>query len=119
MDMLASKQAAVGSDVNFESRSCRTPAFLLPSLICLPPYFFSCPLLFFYLAMPSKKSRNTANMSIDDDKRSLDVHDAPIGINDKVDEKKGTAADRADMYRMGKTQEMTARTQYLYPFVLG
>ncbi|RYC80884.1 hypothetical protein BFJ63_vAg16219 [Fusarium oxysporum f. sp. narcissi] len=46
-------------------------------------------------------------MSIDDDKRPLDVHDAPIGINDNVEEKKGTAADRADMYRMGKTQEMT------------
>ena len=49
-------------------------------------------------------------MSIDDDKRSLDVHDAPIGINDNVDEKKATAADRADMYRMGKTQEITVRT---------
>jgi len=59
--------------------------------------------------MPSKKSRNTANMSTDDDKRSLSVHDAPIDTNDSVDEKKGTAADRADMYRMGKTQEMTVR----------
>ncbi|KAJ4017451.1 hypothetical protein NW761_015004 [Fusarium oxysporum] len=49
-------------------------------------------------------------MSIDDDKRPLDVHDAPIGINDNVEEKKGTAADRADMYRMGKTQETTVRT---------
>jgi hypothetical protein len=54
-------------------------------------------------------------MSIDDDKRSLDVHDTPIGINDNVDEKKGTAADRADMYRMGKTQEMTARTNTCTP----
>lgn len=55
---------------------------------------------------------NTAiNMSIDDDKRSLDVHDvAAIGVNDNVDEKRGNAADRADMYRMGKTQEMTVRT---------
>lgn len=49
-------------------------------------------------------------MSNDDDKRSLDVHDAPIGINDNVDEKKATVADRADMYRMGKTQEITVRT---------
>jgi hypothetical protein len=49
-------------------------------------------------------------MSIDDDKKPLDVHDAPISINDSVDEKKATAADRADMYRMGKTQEMTVRT---------
>ncbi|KAJ9414804.1 amino acid/polyamine transporter I [Fusarium oxysporum] len=62
--------------------------------------------------MPSKKSRNTANMSNDDDKRSLDVHDAPIGINDNVDEKKATAADRADMYRMGKTQEITRNFRF-------
>ncbi|KAG7416715.1 putative amino-acid permease [Fusarium oxysporum f. sp. raphani] len=55
-------------------------------------------------------------MSIDDDKRSLDVHDTPIGINDNVDEKKGTAADRADMYRMGKTQEMTRNFRFLSIF---
>ncbi|EXA29495.1 hypothetical protein FOVG_19027 [Fusarium oxysporum f. sp. pisi HDV247] len=55
-------------------------------------------------------------MSIDDDKRPLDVHDAPIGINDNVEEKKGTAADRADMYRMGKTQEMTRNFRFLSIF---
>jgi lipopolysaccharide export system protein LptA len=86
-----------------------TEPYLSPSLL----FFLS--FTFFYLAIPSKKSRNTANMSIDDDKRSLDVHDTPIGINDNVDEKKGTAADRADMYRMGKTQEMTARTNTCTP----
>lgn len=47
-------------------------------------------------------------MSIDD-KDSPGVHDAAIGHNDGVDEKKGNAADRADMYRMGKTQEMRVR----------
>ncbi|EGU73942.1 hypothetical protein FOXB_15552 [Fusarium oxysporum f. sp. conglutinans Fo5176] len=55
-------------------------------------------------------------MSIDDDKRSLDVHDAPISINDNVDEKKATAADRADMYRMGKTQEITRNFRFLSIF---
>ncbi|KAJ4079006.1 hypothetical protein NW769_015156 [Fusarium oxysporum] len=55
-------------------------------------------------------------MSIDDDKRPLDVHDAPIGINDNVEEKKGTAADRADMYRMGKTQETTRNFRFLSIF---
>jgi len=45
-------------------------------------------------------------MSIDD-KESPYVHDAAIGHNDDiVDEKRGNAADRADMYRMGKVQEM-------------
>jgi hypothetical protein len=45
-------------------------------------------------------------MSIDD-KEFPDVHDAAIGHNDDVvDEKRGNAADRADMYRMGKVQEM-------------
>ncbi|KAF6515541.1 hypothetical protein HZS61_004282 [Fusarium oxysporum f. sp. conglutinans] len=52
-------------------------------------------------------------MSINDDKRSLDDHDAPIGINDNVDEKKGTAADRADMYRMGKNSRNDGSYQYL------
>lgn len=52
-------------------------------------------------------------MSIDDDKGSPDVHDAAIGINDNIDEKRGNAADRADMYRMGKTQEMKVRTSNL------
>ncbi|RFN45104.1 hypothetical protein FIE12Z_10655 [Fusarium flagelliforme] len=55
-------------------------------------------------------------MSTDDDKRSLSVHDAPIDTNDSVDEKKGTAADRADMYRMGKTQEMTRNFRFLSIF---
>lgn len=51
-------------------------------------------------------------MSAEGDKRSVDVQDAAYGINEPsghVDEKKGNAADRADMYRMGKTQEMTVR----------
>ena len=51
-------------------------------------------------------------MSAEGDKRSVDVQDAAYGINESsehVDEKKGNAADRADMYRMGKTQEMTVR----------
>lgn len=46
-------------------------------------------------------------MSIDD-KENPEVVDAALGNNDDVD-KKGTAADRADMYRMGKTQEMRVR----------
>lgn len=51
-----------------------------------------------------------ANMSIDN-KGSPGVDDAAIGLNDDhVDEKKGNAADRADMYRMGKVQEMRVRT---------
>lgn len=51
-------------------------------------------------------------MSAEGDKRSVEVQDAAYGINESsehVDEKKGNAADRADMYRMGKTQEMTVR----------
>jgi hypothetical protein len=81
-----------------------TEPYLSPSLL------FFLPFTFLLSGSAIKKTRNTANMSIDDDKRPLDVHDAPIGINDSVDKKKGTAADRADMYRMGKTQEMTVRT---------
>jgi hypothetical protein len=54
-------------------------------------------------------------MSAEGDKRSVDVQDAAYGINESsehVDEKKGNAADRADMYRMGKTQEMTVRRKH-------
>lgn len=52
-------------------------------------------------------------MSID--KESPDIHDAAIGNeSDHVDEIKGNAADRADMYRMGKTQEMRVRASF-YP----
>lgn len=54
-------------------------------------------------------------MSIDD-KESPGVHDAAIVNNDGVDEKKGNAADRADMYRMGKTQEMRVRPSNTLPF---
>jgi hypothetical protein len=46
-------------------------------------------------------------MSIDD-KENPEVVDAPLGNSDDID-KKGSAADRADMYRMGKTQEMRVR----------
>lgn len=46
-------------------------------------------------------------MSIDD-KENPEVVGTALGNNDDVD-KKGTAADRADMYRMGKTQEMRVR----------
>lgn len=51
-------------------------------------------------------------MSTDDDKGRLDAHNAAAEINENehVDEKRGNAADRADMYRMGKTQEMKVRT---------
>lgn len=45
-----------------------------------------------------------------DDKEIPEVNDATIGLNDgDVDEKRGNAADRADMYRMGKVQEMRVR----------
>ncbi|KAF4969966.1 hypothetical protein FZEAL_10132 [Fusarium zealandicum] len=55
-------------------------------------------------------------MSTDVDKRSLDVDHAAIGISDNVDEKRGNQADRADMYRMGKTQEMTRNFRFLSIF---
>ncbi|KAF5716472.1 choline permease [Fusarium globosum] len=58
-------------------------------------------------------------MSAEGDKRSVDVQDAAYGINESsehVDEKKGNAADRADMYRMGKTQEMTRNFRFLSIF---
>jgi hypothetical protein len=43
-------------------------------------------------------------------KRSVEVHDT-IGFSDgdNVDDKKGTPADRADMYRLGKTQDLRVR----------
>lgn len=40
-----------------------------------------------------------------DDKGSNDV-DEPMSRHGSVDEKRGNADDRADMYRMGKAQEM-------------
>ncbi|KAH7124297.1 amino acid/polyamine transporter I [Dactylonectria macrodidyma] len=54
-------------------------------------------------------------MSID--KESPDIHDAAIGNeSDHVDEIKGNAADRADMYRMGKTQGMRRNFRFLSIF---
>lgn len=48
-------------------------------------------------------------MSIDD-KGFSDGHDVTVEANDTVvEEKRGNAADRADMYRMGKAQEMRVR----------
>lgn len=53
-----------------------------------------------------------------DDKEISEVNDATIGLNDgDVDEKRGNAADRADMYRMGKVQEMRVRAGWLLGFV--
>ncbi|KAF4993990.1 hypothetical protein FGRMN_6121 [Fusarium graminum] len=54
----------------------------------------------------------------DNDKRSADVHNDSVGSyeSDNVDEKKGSAADRADMYRMGKTQEMKRNFRFLSIF---
>jgi hypothetical protein len=54
-------------------------------------------------------------------KQSHDVQSAAVGIesNGHVDEKKGTAADRADMYRMGKTQEMKVRANSVFVNSLG
>lgn len=43
-----------------------------------------------------------------EDKENPGVVGTAIENNDDVD-KKGTADDRADMYRMGKTQEMRVR----------
>lgn len=52
----ASKQAAVGSDVHPEWRSCRTPAFLLPSLSCLTlDFFFSLTFNFPLLGYAAKE----------------------------------------------------------------
>ncbi|KAJ4137166.1 hypothetical protein NW768_002747 [Fusarium equiseti] len=56
-------------------------------------------------------------MSSNDDKKSVDVHDTPqLSDSDNVDEKKGTAADRLDMYRMGKTQDLTRNFRFLSIF---
>ena len=49
-------------------------------------------------------------MSIDDKGSPAPYVDEPVGRNGEVDEKRGNAADRADMYRMGKAQEMRVRT---------
>ena len=35
-----------------------------------------------------------------------------------ADEKRGNAADRADMYRMGKAQEMRVRLRLLLPIAI-
>ncbi|KAM5357515.1 hypothetical protein ACJZ2D_016190 [Fusarium nematophilum] len=51
-----------------------------------------------------------------DDKEFPGVHDAAIGHNDGVDEKEGNAADRADMCRMGKVQEMRRNFRFLSIF---
>lgn len=51
-------------------------------------------------------------MSIDD-KENPEVVSTALGNNDDVD-KKGSAADRADMYRMGKTQEMRVRISQIH-----
>lgn len=85
--------------------------------ICMFVFFFFLFLDLFvslfkfsYLFRPDKSEY--AKMSAEGDKRSVDVQDAAYGIHESsehVDEKKGNAADRADMYRMGKTQEMTVR----------
>lgn len=49
-------------------------------------------------------------MTNHDDKKSVDVPDAfQVSDSENVDERKGTAADRLDMYRMGKTQDLTVR----------
>lgn len=49
-------------------------------------------------------------MSIDDKGSPAPYVDDPVGRNGDVDEKRGNAADRADMYRMGKAQEMRVCT---------
>lgn len=51
--------------------------------------------------------QSIATMSFED-KENPGVVGTAIENNDDVD-KKGTADDRADMYRMGKTQEMRVR----------
>lgn len=47
-----------------------------------------------------------------DDKNTLEANDVAVGLDDDVDEKRGNAADRADMYRMGKVQEMRVCGQH-------
>jgi choline transport protein len=52
-------------------------------------------------------------MTTNQDKRSFDVCDtARFSESDNVDEKKGTPADRADMYRLGKTQDLRVCCDY-------
>ena len=51
-------------------------------------------------------------MSTTDDK-TLSAYDAAVDAGDDgsgVDEKRGNAQDRADMFRMGKVQEMKVRS---------
>ena len=56
-------------------------------------------------------------MSSNDDKKSVDVHDTPqLSDSDIVDEKKGTAAGRLDMYRMGKQQELSRNFRFVSIF---
>lgn len=53
-------------------------------------------------------------MSTTDDK-TLSAYDAAVDVGDDgngIDEKRGNAQDRADMYRMGKAQEMKVRLSY-------
>ncbi|RGP73716.1 hypothetical protein FLONG3_6264 [Fusarium longipes] len=56
-------------------------------------------------------------MSNNRDKESYEVHDA-VGFSDSdnVDDKKGTRADRADMYRLGKTQDLRRNFRFLSIF---
>lgn len=54
-----------------------------------------------------------------DDKELTEAQDTIIGHDDEVlDEKRGNAADRADMYRMGKVQEMRVRSIVPTPVLL-
>ncbi|KAL6918845.1 hypothetical protein ACHAPO_010537 [Fusarium lateritium] len=56
-------------------------------------------------------------MATNQDKRSFDVCDtARFSESDNVDEKKGTPADRADMYRLGKTQDLRRNFRFLSIF---
>ncbi|CEI63702.1 hypothetical protein FVEN_g6824 [Fusarium venenatum] len=57
-------------------------------------------------------------MTSNQDKKSFEVNDA-IGFSDSdnnVDEKKGTPADRADMYRLGKVQDLRRNFRFLSIF---
>jgi hypothetical protein len=105
-----------------KSVPCRTPAFLLPKQlhVRISSQFILFPtptLSSSFHSVLGKEVIGNVKMSAEGDKRSVDVQDAAYGINESsenVDEKKGNAADRADMYRMGKTQEMTVRRKPLF-----
>lgn len=59
-------------------------------------------------------------MELGDDKSNLTVTDGPSdqdGFEGAADEKKGTAADRADMYRLGKTQELRVCACFPSPYL--